>query len=121
MEVREYLLTTDSFEKPTILTGKRAIANLITKLLLLEPGKNPLHPGMGVGIGTKYRFITENDIPSLESLIARQMSTYLPNFQTNKVKLEIQSGKYLNINIQISDTIYVYESEKSSSPLQLAG
>ena len=47
---REYLLSMDNFGRSKILTDEEAIAALLTRLILLEPGTNPLMPAMGVGI-----------------------------------------------------------------------
>ena len=42
--VKEYLLTTDEFRNPKVLEGAKAIGILLVRLLLMEPGTNPLHP-----------------------------------------------------------------------------
>ena len=49
---REYLLDVDNFSKPKILTDQQAIAALLTRLILLEPGTNPLFPTMGVKVSS---------------------------------------------------------------------
>lgn len=120
MEITEYLLTTDSFKTPTEVTGKRAKAVLITRLLLLEPGTNPLHPNMGVGIGSKYRFITTDDLPELKLRIEKQIAAYLPLLQGNQVLLEINNDNYLVIKIIVDSTAYVYNTYESETPVQLS-
>ena len=55
-EYREYLLDMNNFDQPEILKDKAAIAALLTRLILLEPGTNPLFPTMGVGLVSKYRY-----------------------------------------------------------------
>ena len=68
---KEYVLSTNSFKKPKVLTGKTAIATLLVRIILLEPGTDPLQPEMGVGLVSKYRFLNgplevdlKNDIKS---------------------------------------------------------
>ena len=108
---REYLLTVDEFSNPQVVEGKSAIALLLSRLILLEPGSDPLHPGMGVGI-RKYRFNSDKNIlNTIKDDIEKQVNTYLPSFQGSEVQLSLTDEKTLNINITVGDTTYVYSSE----------
>ena len=49
--MKEYLLTTNEFLVPDHVEGSDAYGLLLLRLLLLQPGQNPLHPAMGVGLG----------------------------------------------------------------------
>lgn len=121
--MKEYLLTTNNYLEPEVLEGADAYAIIIMRLLLLEPGTNPLHPEMGVGLGPKYRFMSEDDLPDLESRIEDQIATYLPlEFKANcRVDLEINTeSKYLSIIIIANNTKYVYDTENSTTPIQLS-
>ena len=121
--MKEYLLSTNEYKEPKVAEGSEAYGILLTRLLLLEPGTNPLHPGMGVGLGPKYRFISENDMPMLQTLIQEQVNTYLPSefFSTTKAYLELKpNSKYLQITIIADDTKYVFDTEDSSTPIELS-
>ncbi len=108
---REYLLTVDEFSNPQVVEGKSAIALLLSRLILLEPGSDPLHPEMGVGI-RKYRFNSDKDLLNIiQKDIEKQVDTYLPTFQGAEVQLALTDDKILNINITVGDTTYVYTSE----------
>ena len=108
---REYLLTVDQFSNPQVVEGKSAIALLLSRLILLEPGSDPLHPEMGVGI-RRYRFNSNKDnLQSLQNIIEKQVDTYLPTFQGSEVQLILNDDKTMNINITVGDTTYVYSSE----------
>ena len=121
--MKEYLLTTNVYLKPDVATGSDAYALLLLRLLLLQPGVNPLHPDMGVGLGPRYRFISENDIPMLRSRIKDQIHTYLPpefsSVTTVKISLK-ENTKYLLITITAKDTEFVYDTEESSTPIELS-
>lgn len=121
--MKEYLLSTNEYREPKVVDGSEAYGILLTRLLLLEPGTNPLHPGMGVGLGPKYRFISENDMPMLQTLIQEQVNTYLPSefLTTTKAYLELKpNSKYLQIIIIADDTKYVFDTEDSSTPIELS-
>ena len=121
--MKEYLLSTNEYREPKVIYGSEAYGILLTRLLLLEPGTNPLHPGMGVGLGPKYRFISENDMPMLQTLIQEQVNTYLPSefLTTTKAYLELKpNSKYLQITIIADDTKYVFDTEDSSTPIELS-
>ena len=121
--MKEYLLSTNEYKEPKVAEGSEAYGILLTRLLLLEPGTNPLHPGMGVGLGPKYRFISENDMSMLQTLIQEQVNTYLPSefLTTTKAYLELKpNSKYLQITIIADDTKYVFDTEDSSTPIELS-
>lgn len=120
--MKEYLLTTNEYLEPASVEGSEAFGILLTRLLLLEPGTNPLHPGMGVGLGPKYRYITEQDMAALQTLIQDQVNTYLPSsfLTATKAYLEIKKkSKYLQIVVVADDTKYVFDTENSNAPIEL--
>ena len=55
---RDYLLDVNNFEMPKIFNDQQAIAALLTRLILLEPGTNPLFPTMGVGLVSRPGMIS---------------------------------------------------------------
>ncbi len=120
LEYKEYVLQTNTFKQPKTLTGKEAIATLLTRLILLEPGTNPLHPTMGVGIVSRYRYLYPNAETELIDRVKDQIKKYLPTLQCTNVDIAIQDDKSIDIKITIDDTIYVYDSSTSSTPISLA-
>lgn len=122
MAIREYLLTTNEFNEPTVAKNSSALALLITRLLLFQPGTDPLHPEMGVGLGPKYRYITVDDMPTLQNRLEDQLQTYLPpTYVSNvSVSLSITSSRYLKIIILANDTSFVYDTESSDTPISIS-
>lgn len=116
---REYLFSINEYKDPTVLTERKAIALMLVRLIMLEPGTDPLHPLMGVGI-KKYRYSGVKDINKLCSEIESQIRTYLPEYQNATVSVEVTKEKLLNIEIAISDVVYVYESATSQIPIKLS-
>lgn len=108
---REYLLTVDEFSNPQVVEGKSAIALLLSRLIVLEPGSDPLHPDMGIGI-KNYRFNNNKDaLNELKNVIINQIDKFLPTFQGSDITLGLTEDKILNINITVGDTTYIYSSE----------
>lgn len=120
--MKEYLLTTNEFMIPDSVKGSDAYGLLLLRLLLLQPGQNPLHPGMGVGLGPKYRFITEDNMNMLQDRVQEQIDTYLSQDFTVKttVYMEIKPSHYLKIIITANDTDYIYDTEDSNTPIELS-
>ncbi len=114
---REYLLTTDAFKTPVVLKNQQAIAMLLMRLILLDPGSDPLHPDMGVGI-RQYRYAMGRE-DELRDVVKQQINQYLPCFPAGNVELEITPDKLINIKITIDDTIYVYDSKEAPVPITL--
>lgn len=112
-EYREYLLDMNNFNKPRVLEDKEAIAALLTRLILLEPGTNPLFPTMGVGIVSKYRYLySENNESMLKEDIRNQISTFLPEAQCTNVELIYNDDKTIDIEITVDDTTFLYKSSE---------
>lgn len=117
---REYLLTVDEFSNPQVVEGKSAIALLLSRLIILEPGSDPLHPEMGVGI-KRFRFNSDkNVLNKIRDAISKQVDTYLPTFQGSEIQITLTDDKILNINITVGDTTYVYTSEVETPPSTIA-
>lgn len=104
---QEYLLSVDSYNQPVVITDKEAIALNLVRLILLNPGSDPMRPEMGVGL-KNYRYSLTLD--DLSDRIQSQIATYLPQYQDANVAIIRTSDKVANIEITIDDTIYVYDS-----------
>ena len=117
-EYRDYLLDVDNFDKPMVLNDKAAIAALLTRLILLEPGTNPLFPTMGVGLVSKYRYLYHDAESQLKEDIQNQIATFLPQARCTNVNLIYNDDKTVDIEITVDDTVFVYQSSKLI-PIQL--
>lgn len=114
---REYLCSVNRINEPIVEKDQRAIALLLLRLILLDPGSDPLHPDMGVGI-RKYRFTVET-IDELRERVANQIDTYLPDYSASEVNIIINEDHTCNIEITVGDTIYTYDSTQAPYPITL--
>lgn len=114
---KEYSFTVNNFRKPATVTGQNAVGVRLMELITMEPGDDPLHPEMGVGIET-YRFGLDN-LKELEDRVSDQINTYLPFYQNVDVAIIVTPDKVCNIEIKIGDTVFVYDSENSVKPIKL--
>lgn len=109
--LKEYVLNTDDFKQPEEYIGKRAVGLLVLRLLLLEPGTDPIRPEMGVGLVSKYRYMFPDRIDELKKNISDQLMTYLVPYQN--VGIEMWEEDYeLRMNITIDNTVYKYVTEE---------
>lgn len=113
----EYCMSVDNFKKPLIYKNQQAIALLLTRLILLNPGSDPLHPEMGVGI-TNYRYAFGR-LDELKQRVQNQISTYLECFSSANVEIKITNDNLCNIEITIDDVIYLYDSSEAPVPITL--
>lgn len=109
---QEHLLTTDEFNNPKVLNGREAISQLLIHLILLEPGTYASRPTMGVGLVSRYRYNSKDSLEQLRQDIQDQVSIYLPEFGAVNVELSMDEEDRLIIDIEISGTIYRYETSK---------
>ena len=101
----EHLLSVNSYQEPKVLYDHNAIYTLMIRLLLLDPGKDPNRPEMGVGLISKYRYSFTDKLEELNSRIKDQVRTYLPNFLTANVNLEVY-GTTLGIFVNTNNVTY---------------
>jgi hypothetical protein len=114
----EYLLSVDEFNNPAYLKGKSSVALLLSRLIVLEPGSDPLHPTMGLGI-KNYRFNSNSDnINELKSDLKKQIETFLPQYTGVEISMNISKNKILNVSILIGDTEYRYSTEITTDSLK---
>ena len=116
---KEYTLSTNSFKKPRVLKGKPAVATLLVRIILLEPGTDSLQPELGVGLVSKYRFLTESLASELINDIKNQVSKYLPELQCANVSIDYNADKSIIIKITVDDTIYTFDTSQTETPIKL--
>lgn len=114
---REYTLTITPLNRPEVLKNQEAIAMLLLRLILLNPGTDPLHPLMGVGI-INYRYAM-GKLDELKSRVQEQINTYLPCFPAANVEIDITPSKLCNILITIDDVVYTYDSAEAPIPITI--
>lgn len=113
----EYMFSVNKHNTPKTVTGKAATALKIARLILLEPGSDPLHPEMGVGI-RKYRHGQESDIiGKISKEVDDQIMQYLPEYQYAHVDFIITDDRILNFQITVDDEIFIYESANTETPI----
>lgn len=117
---KEYVLSVDDFKQPKVLKGKEAIATLLVRLLLLQPGTIPDKPEMGVGLVENYRYSMRDKIDDLKLEIQNQISTYLPRYQGVDVAVKLNENNTLSIGIAIDGVLYKYETKEQIDNEDLA-
>lgn len=108
---REYHLGVDHFKQPDTAYGKKAIGVMLIRLLLLEPGTDPMRPNMGIGLVSKYRYMFPDKLNELRDDIYNQLDTYLYPYQRLEVILTAQD-KELHLDITINDETYQYVTKE---------
>ena len=117
MEV--HTLSLNDFNRPKVLTGNDAAYVAIIHLIYLEKGKFQSHPDMGVGIRSRYRFNSEENIlDELQQDIRKQIEQYLPELGgTGVVCEEIDQGLIvITINTD-NGGVYVLEYDINTTNL----
>ena len=117
---KEYNLTTNEYNRPDEYVGKKAIGLLVVRLLLLEPGTDPMRPEMGIGLPTIFRYLLPERLPDLKKEIATQLAIYLPQYQAVQVDLSLENNQ-LFVKISVDDDIYKYvlEEQKDKDTVSL--
>lgn len=114
MSITENTFSVDDFENPKVLYDAEAIATLLTRLLLLEPGTIQSHPDAGVGLKSRYSMGVAGTSSSLQSEFQRQIETYLPQYQGVKVSVTEKDRAYI-ITAEIDNSLYGIYYDTSTS------
>lgn len=118
INIFEYACDINDFDEPTVYKDSEAIAQNLIHLLLLEPGTIQSHPNMGVGIVSKYRYMStdQEDINKLIGDFRKQIDQYLP-YQGVKVN-GFAKNKIIYISAIIDGIIYAFSFDSEASNLQ---
>lgn len=109
--VKEYLLSTNNFEKPKELHNNNAVCMYLMRLILLEPGSIQSKPEMGVGLVSRWRYSDSTQFDGLKAEIQKQVREYLPEFQFTDVSISFNArSKKLYIDIDLNDIRYSFIS-----------
>ena len=102
-----HVLSLNDFNMPKVFNASDSAYVYIIYIILLEPGKYQSHPNMGVGIRSRYRYNNDdNFLIDLQSDIAKQITTYLPELSDVSVSLT-HNDHVLGIIIDTSTGTYV--------------
>lgn len=114
---KEYLYTINKFKEPQVVKDSVAVGLRIAELLDMNPGTDPLHPDMGVGI-RQYRYGADI-LSSLKDRIQTQIETYLPMYQFVSVAVVRAPDKSLNVEVNVDGVVYEYASNANDDPISL--
>lgn len=115
MAFTEFGFSVDDFLNPKQYKDPEAIATLLTRLLLLEPGLFQSHPDMGVGLISRFRYSVEGSDKELRSEFERQINKYLPQFEGVRISVRQHKDTFY-IGAEIDEVIYsfYYDSERET-------
>lgn len=118
----EGLVSTNKYNIPRVLQGKEEIVILLIRLIILEPGSNPLHPEMGVGLKSRWSNCAIEDLPDLSAEIKSQIIVYLPSYQQASV-IVTSEDSIIRISVNIDDTLYQFTTSEqpAAEEISLAG
>lgn len=118
--IKEVLFSIDEYNKPKVKKGRDAICLLLLRILTLTPGDSQRYPEMGVGLVTKWRYADSDKLPELKNAIEKQISEYLPNFQTLDISLSINTNtKELLVDVNIDNTLYSFTTNNDRDTVLL--
>lgn len=111
--MKEALLTLNEFNTPKIIKDLDVVNTKIIRLMMYEKGTSPDQPDKGFGLRSRYRLAKEDELPTMEIDLKKQISVFLPTLQGVDVKMEIRN-KILYIGIEADNALfeYSYDGEK---------
>ena len=114
--LREYTLSLNEFNRPKVLEDQDATCIKLAQLILLEKGTFPTRPDMGIGIVSRYRYSSSEDLEQLKADIEDQTATYLPELIATEVEVS-ESDKRLKIAIVVDNVVYSLTFDKETKTL----
>ena len=114
--LREHTISLNEFNRPTILLDQDATCLKLVQLILLEKGTFPTRPDMGLGIVSRYRYSSSEDLEQLKADMEEQMTTYLPELIATEIAIS-ESDKEVKIAIVVDDVVYSLTFDKETKTL----
>ena len=118
MSITEFGFSVDEFQNPKNYKNAEAIATLLCRLLLLEPGTIQSHPDMGVGLYSKYHYSIEGTANELRSNFQSQIEQYLPQFQSVNVTVK-EKDRHFIIGAEIDNNLYAFYYDTDNSSMRV--
>ena len=119
-EEKDYLMSVDMFNNPATVSGDRAQALKIVRLILMNPGSDPLHPEMGVGLKQFRYSLNTKGSKALEELkikTEKQIEQYLPHLKLKSgINFTITADHTLSIEISLNNTMFIYSPDDTIYP-----
>ena len=116
MSISEFAFSVDDFQNPKVYKDAEAVATLLVRLLLLEPGTYQSHPDAGIGLISKYRFSTEDAASNLQSDFQQQIEKYLPDLQGVRVSVTAKDHKFL-ITAEVENVLYGISFDQTTTEI----
>ena len=117
--ISESLMATDMYNNPKVVKNEDALAILLLRLLIMEPGTDPMHPEMGIDAPGRFNYSTESDLEDLKMEISKQIVTYLPNYQNSTIDVTNEDGE-LHLRISVDDTVFSYTTSSTPSESEIS-
>ena len=118
--MKEHVLSFNDFGMPRVFDENDSMYVLIIRLLLLEPGKFQSHPEMGIGLKSRYRYKSGEDILiTLQNDINNQINKYLPELTATDVTLTMQ-GQVHGMIIETSERAYARSYDTTTDVMTAA-
>ena len=114
MAITEFSFSVDDFENPKKYKDAEAVAVLLTRLLLLEPGTIQSHPDAGVGLYSRFAYSMQGTAGELQGEFQRQIDKYLPQFSGAKVTVK-EKDKVFMIGVEINSILYGIYYDRDTS------
>lgn len=117
--MEERLMAKNEFEQPKVLKDNHAVITNIIRLIIADPGTYPLHPEMGVGLFTKFKFGWSDEVViTLRSEILKQMNMYMPDLTSTSVSIKSVDHE-LHIIIQFNSTLVTLVTDTANKILTI--
>jgi hypothetical protein len=110
-------MSLNEFNRPKVFEDQDATCIKLIELALLEKGTIPTRPDMGLGIISRYRYSSSDDLEQLKSDYEDQIATYLPELIAAEVSVS-ESDKTIRISIVIDDVVYRLTFNKETTTLE---
>lgn len=119
MITHEFAFKVDEFGDPVVFKDSECIMMNLVHLLLLEPGTFQSHPEMGVGLVSKYRYMTDDKIQDLKDDFQAQIEKYLPQYQAVDIQVALEN-MILLISTKINGSVYGFFYNSETNDLKTA-
>lgn len=116
MSISEFGFSVNEFQTPKVYKDAEAVATLLTRLLLLEPGTIQSHPEMGVGLMSRYRYSVEGTASKLQSDFQQQIERYAPQLLGVRVSVSEKNRQFI-IAVEVDNILYGVSFDKDTGEI----
>lgn len=116
VRIKEYSFAVDKYNNPREFKNFNAIGVLLMRLFFIEPGSITHSPEMGIGLISKFRYMTEERLGEFKDTVKTQIRDYIDESVSVDVNVRFLPNHVMHIMLKIDkyELLFSFNSDNQT-------